>query len=56
MKSKVQKKVGEASFTLFETIIAMMIMSTMIIELAGLQGNAVYFSSYGRNESSGLVG
>ncbi len=49
MKSKAKKNASEASFTLFETIIALMIMSTMIIELAGLQGNAIYFSEYGRN-------
>jgi type II secretory pathway pseudopilin PulG len=39
---------SEASFTLLETIIAIAIMTTVILELVSSQGNMVYFSNYTR--------
>lgn len=39
----------EASFTLFEVIIAIAIMSTMLIELVAFEGNVINFSDYGMN-------
>ncbi len=41
----------EASFTLFETVIALGIMATMMVELAGVQGNILYFQEYSANSS-----
>ena len=42
-------KVGEASFTLIETVIALSIMAFLIIEVSAVQGNAIVFADYGRN-------
>ncbi|MEZ4741103.1 MAG: hypothetical protein R3B45_01415 [Bdellovibrionota bacterium] len=43
------RKRSEQSFTLIETIIALGLMVTVIMEIGNVQGNAVYFSSYERN-------
>src|SRR4051812_23447031 len=43
------KTTREASFTLFETVIALLIMSVMILQMTSLQGNTIYFSEYGSN-------
>lgn len=40
---------GEQSFTLIETVIALGLMVTVIFEVAGVQGNAIYFSEFERN-------
>jgi type II secretory pathway pseudopilin PulG len=52
-----RRKVGEQSFTLLETIIAIGIMTTVILELVKSQGNIVYFANYTRrlNESVWLA-
>ena len=42
-------KIGEASFTLIETVIALSIMAFLIIEVSAVQGNAIVFADYGRN-------
>ena len=48
-----RKNKSEASFTLLETIIAMAILTTVILELVKAQGNVVYFSSYTRRITEG---
>jgi hypothetical protein len=40
---------GEQSFTLIETVIALGLMVTVIFEVSGVQGNAVYFSEFERS-------
>lgn len=45
------KKTQELSFSLIETIIALGILATMIVQVAAIQGNSIYFSEYGRNLS-----
>ena len=40
---------GERSFTLMETIVALGILVTFILEVGRVQGNAVVFTEYGRN-------
>jgi hypothetical protein len=45
--------VGEKSFTLIETVLALGIMVVFIAALATAQGNAVYFSEYERNGTKG---
>lgn len=42
-------RVGERSFSLIETVIALAIMTFLIIEVAAVQGNSIVFSDYGRN-------
>ena len=44
----VQKKTGEKSFTLLETLIALGLMVAVIAEVSTIQGNAINFSNYGR--------
>ena len=39
---------GEKSFTLIETVIAVGLMTTIILEAVGSMGNMVYFSGYSR--------
>lgn len=43
----VKKKPTEASFSLIETVIALGLIATFLLEMAGVQGNAIYFSDYG---------
>ena len=43
------RKKGERSFTLLETIIALGLMVTILLEVASVQGNALNFSTYERN-------
>ncbi|MGE0172167.1 MAG: hypothetical protein AB7T49_05255 [Oligoflexales bacterium] len=52
-----RRKPGEQSFTLLETIIAIGILTTVILELVKSQGNIVYFANYTRrlNESIWLA-
>lgn len=38
----------EASFTLFEAVIALALLSFLILEVGGVQGNAIVFSDYSR--------
>lgn len=42
-------RIGERSFTLIETLIALSLMVFLVIEVGGVQINAIYFSRYGRN-------
>lgn len=42
-------KLGERSFSLIETVIALSIVTFLIIEVSAVQGNAILFSDYGRN-------
>ncbi len=39
---------GERSFTLVETVIALSLMAFLIVEMGGVQGNAISFAEYGR--------
>jgi hypothetical protein len=41
-------RLGEQSFTLIETIIALGLMVTVIFEVSGVQGHAIYFSEFER--------
>lgn len=43
-----QMRVGEQSFTLIETVIALGLLATVILQVADLQGNAVNLSDYAR--------
>ncbi len=52
--SKTKPRVGEASFTLFETVIALAIMGAMIVELMSVQGNTIYFNEYATNLNRGI--
>jgi len=45
-------KKSERSFTLIETIIALGLMTFLVLEVASVQGNAIYFSEYGRNATT----
>ena len=45
---KIKKPVGERSFTLVETVIAVALMTTILLEAVSTMGNIVYFSSYSR--------
>lgn len=45
------KKPGERSFTLVETVIALSLMAFLIVEMGGVQGNAIAFAEYGRRVS-----
>lgn len=40
---------AQASFTLFETVIALGLLTYLTLHVAGVQGNAIYFSEYGRS-------
>ena len=51
---KVEKRHHEASFTLLETIMAMAIMSTVILQVVATQGKIVYFSGYNRMSSEAM--
>lgn len=42
------RAIGERSFTLLETIIALSILTVSILQLVGSQGKIVYFSTYSR--------
>lgn len=44
-------RVGERSFSLVETVIALSLMAYLIIEMGGVQGNAISFAEYGRRVS-----
>lgn len=43
-----RQRAGERSFTLVETVIALSLMAFLIIEMGGVQGNAIAFAEYGR--------
>ena len=53
MKMKTSKNIlrkkGERSFTLIEVVVAIGLMASLMIEVASVQGNSVFFSQYGRN-------
>ncbi len=40
---------GQRSFTLIETVVALSLVTFLVIEVAGVQGNSVVFSEYSRN-------
>lgn len=45
---------SQASFTLVETVVALSIMAFVIIEVAGIQGRGIYFSSYTLRQSQAM--
>lgn len=45
----VHKKIHERSFTLVETMAAMVILLLFVSEVLGVQGNAAFFTSHGRH-------
>ena len=47
-------KASEKSFTLIETMIAVGLLATLLVEVSAVQGNAVYFSEYGEKSSKAL--
>lgn len=47
-------KKGEKSFTLIETLIALGIMVTLVLQMATVQGQAISFSDYGRKMTKGI--
>lgn len=48
MKNDVKHHPGESSFTIIETLIALGIMLTVVLEVAGAQGNISAFANYSR--------
>jgi type II secretory pathway pseudopilin PulG len=44
-----KKRPGERSFTLIETVIALSLITFLVVEVAGVQGNSVVFAEYNRN-------
>ncbi|MBF0442023.1 MAG: hypothetical protein HQK54_08975 [Oligoflexales bacterium] len=54
MRNQSRFKESERSFTLLETIIALAIMVTMILEVINAQGNIAYFSSYTEKLNQGI--
>lgn len=55
MKIKtITRKPGERSFSLLETVIAIGIMATIILNVVGSLGNIVYFSGYTRRMTEAL--
>jgi hypothetical protein len=44
----------EKSFTLIETIIAVGILATMLVQVISVQGNSIYFSEYAQNVTKGV--
>lgn len=44
-----KKRQREGSFTLIETVIALMLIATLIIEVASVQGNSIVFADYSKN-------
>ena len=45
---------GQQSFTLIETVIAVALLSTIVLEAVGSMGNMVYFSNYSRRMTEGM--
>jgi type II secretory pathway pseudopilin PulG len=45
------RRPGERSFTLVETVIALSLLAFLIVEMGGVQGNAIAFAEYGRRVS-----
>lgn len=45
---------GEQSFTLIETMVALGLLTTLILQVATVQGKALYFSDYGQNLTQGM--
>ncbi len=41
--------VGERSFTIIETMIALGMLASVVLQISGIQGNSIYFSEYGQN-------
>lgn len=52
--SRLRHDVRQASFTLLETVIALGLIAAIIMEVTSVQGNAIYFSSYGRNVNQAI--
>lgn len=50
-RQQFRDRVGEQSFSLVETVIALSLMAYLIIEMGGVQGNAISFAEYGRRVS-----
>ena len=51
-KMKIRSSQSEKSFTLLETIIALGLMVTMVLEISSVQGSAMNFSEYERKVNS----
>lgn len=45
---------ARASFTLLETVIAIGLIAAICLEVTGVQGNAIYFSTYSRNVNQAI--
>jgi hypothetical protein len=54
MLRNVHKNLREASFTLVETMIALGIMSTVILQISGVQSNAVFFGDFARKSNQAI--
>jgi hypothetical protein len=54
MPRNVHKSLREASFTLVETMIALGIMSTVILQISGVQSNAVFFGDFARKSNQAI--
>lgn len=52
--NKIKINRHERSFTLIETVIALGLMATVILEVSNVQGRAIYFSGYERTSSQAM--
>lgn len=47
------RQIGERSFTLVETLVALGLLTVLILQVSTVQGKAIYFSEYGQNLTQG---
>ena len=47
------QRIGERSFTLVETLVALGLLTVLILQVSTVQGKAIYFSEYGQNLTQG---
>ena len=52
--SKVIKRDGEQSFTIFETLVALGVLMAVVLEVVGTQGNITSFASYARQSTEAI--
>lgn len=48
-----ERRIGERSFTLVETLVALGLLTVLILQVSTVQGKAIYFSEYGQNLTQG---
>ncbi len=53
-KARFKINSGERSFSLVETIVAIGLLVIFVVEVAGVQGNAVYFAEYSRRSAQAM--